>query len=58
MGVSANPAGAQNPMIKMVAMSGYPLEEAKDARSQGFVAWLQKPTSIEQLAQVVSRVLK
>ena len=48
----------QNPMIKMVAMSGYPLEEAKDTPSQGFVAWLQKPTSIEQLARVVSRALK
>jgi hypothetical protein len=52
----------QNPAIKTVLLTGYPLDldpEAKDLLAQGIVVgWLQKPVKIEQLAHTVSRVLK
>lgn len=47
-----------DPDLKMVVMSGYPLGE-KGARllRQGIVAWLEKPVSFRQLAQVVGKAL-
>jgi CheY-like chemotaxis protein len=49
----------RNPAIKVVAMTGYPLEaEAKGLLAQGAVNRLRKPLSAEQLAQVVSHALK
>jgi CheY-like chemotaxis protein len=49
----------RNPAIKVVALTGYPLEsEAKDLLNQGIVDWLQKPLNLKQLAQVVNRFLK
>jgi two-component system cell cycle sensor histidine kinase/response regulator CckA len=52
----------QNPAIKTVLLTGYPLDldpEAKDLLAQGIVVgWLQKPVKIEQLAHTVSRMLK
>ncbi len=49
----------RNLAIKVVVLTGYPLEaEAKDLLAQGIVDWLQKPLSLDQLAQTVSRSLK
>jgi PAS domain S-box-containing protein len=49
---------AQNPGLKMVLISGYLLEEKGAALlKQGITAWVQKPLSFEQLAQVVSQAL-
>ena len=49
----------QNPAIKLVAMTGYPMDSrAREGLLQDFVAWMQKPVGIEQLAQTLSRVLR
>ncbi len=49
---------AQNPDIKMVIMSGYPLEEnGANLLAQGVVDWFQKPISFEEFAKVISRNL-
>lgn len=49
---------AQNDSIKMVLMSGYPLDrEGALLLEQGVVEWLQKPLSLRGLGQVISRVL-
>jgi len=48
----------RKPDIKMVIMSGYPLEEkGAELLEQGVVAWLQKPMSVLQLSQVISQVV-
>ncbi len=49
---------AENPHLKMVMMSGYPLGE-KGARllKQGIVAWFQKPISLGQLSQILGKAL-
>jgi len=48
----------QNPSLKIVVMTGYPLgEEAQALPLEGIVDWLSKPPSMEQLAEVVDRVL-
>ncbi len=45
--------------IKVVALTGYPLEEeAEELLAQGVVDWLQKPLNLKQLAQIVSRSLR
>jgi len=50
---------AQNPNVKMVVMTGYPLgEEEQQLLSQGIIAWVQKPLNITRLAQTVNEVLK
>ena len=50
---------AQDPDIKVVIMTGYPLgEEAPKVLAQGIVDWLQKPLPMAQLANTVSRVLQ
>lgn len=49
----------RNPGVKIVALTGYPLEaEAKGLLSQGIVEWLDKPLSIEELAKTVNRALQ
>jgi CheY-like chemotaxis protein len=50
----------QDPAIKVLAMSGHPLngQELENLRSQGLGGWLPKPPSLEQLAQAVARVLE
>ena len=50
---------AHHPHVKMVIMSGYPLEQ--DGRSlleQGIVAWISKPFSVNDLAQKVAAALQ
>jgi len=50
----------QNPTLRVVALTGYPLDSNREAKSwlaEGIVDWLQKPLSLETLAQKVSRWL-
>jgi signal transduction histidine kinase/CheY-like chemotaxis protein len=49
----------RNPDIKVVVMTGYRLEaETKGPLSQGFAARLQKPLTVQQVAQTVHQALK
>jgi signal transduction histidine kinase len=49
---------AKNPAIKILAMTGYPLNmKPEDMLAQGIVGWLQKPLSFERLAQQLKQVL-
>jgi PAS domain S-box-containing protein len=49
----------RNPDIKVVVMTGYRLEaEIKGLLSQGFAARLQKPLTVQQVAQTVHQALK
>jgi two-component system cell cycle sensor histidine kinase/response regulator CckA len=51
-------AGKQ-PGVKVVAVTGYPLEEeGKSLLEQGIAAWISKPFSTEQLAQTLREVLR
>jgi len=44
----------QDPDIKVVVMSGYPLErEGKKLLSQGISAWVQKPMRLDTLSRCV-----
>jgi two-component system NtrC family sensor kinase len=43
--------------INVVLLTGHPLEQ-KLEHLEGLVAWLQKPPSLEQLADVIARGLK
>ncbi len=46
-------------MVKVVLMTGHPLEEEMERlRMQGLSDWLPKPSNLEQLAQVLTRVLE
>lgn len=50
----------QNPALRVVALTGYPLDNNREAKSwlaEGIVDWLQKPLSLEILAQTVRRWL-
>lgn len=48
----------QNPDIKMVLMSGYPLQEKEACLlEEGIVDWFQKPVSFAILAETIGRVL-
>jgi GAF domain-containing protein len=50
----------ENPHLKIVALTGYPLDNdqnTKNWQTHGIVDWLQKPITLEQLAQTVSRHL-
>jgi nitrogen-specific signal transduction histidine kinase/ActR/RegA family two-component response regulator len=46
------------PDIKLVAVSGHPLEEAQDLQSAGVMAWLKKPVGLEELATVLHQALE
>ncbi len=49
---------AQNPSIKVVMMSGYPLDQVEAGLlEQGVVDWFQKPITLGILAQTISRAL-
>jgi CheY-like chemotaxis protein len=52
----------QNPAVKIVLLTGYPLNRDREAHAlvaQGMVdAWLEKPVSASCLAQTVSLALK
>ncbi len=48
----------QRPSVRIVVLTGYPLDTAEDLSSEGVVGWLQKPLSLEQLAQVVNGALE
>jgi len=49
---------AQKPSVKMIAITGYPLEEGgKSLLEQGIVAWIQKPFTADSLADVVAKAL-
>jgi signal transduction histidine kinase/ActR/RegA family two-component response regulator len=57
--VLAQTLQAKYPAIKVIALTGYPLEtESKDLLAQGIVDWLQKPLNRRQLGQTISRSLK
>jgi two-component system cell cycle sensor histidine kinase/response regulator CckA len=44
--------------VGLVLVTGHPLErQMEDLRAQGVIDWLPKPPSLEQLADVVARVL-
>ena len=49
---------AENPDLKMVIMSGHPLEE-KGAKllEQGIVSWFKKPMSLGELSQAMGTAL-
>ena len=48
----------QNPDVKVVMMSGYPLgEEVEELLSQGTVGWVQKPVDFAKLSQLVNEAL-
>jgi CheY-like chemotaxis protein len=48
----------QHPGVKMVLMSGYPLNvESSLLLSDGIVNWLQKPIELRHMAQVISQAL-
>ena len=49
---------AEDPGVRMVMMSGYPLRDnGAELLEQGVVAWLEKPIELEPLAQMVADVL-
>lgn len=49
---------AKYPAIKIIVLTGYPLEgEAKELLDQGVIDWLQKPLNRRELAQTISRSL-
>ncbi|MEW5958425.1 MAG: GAF domain-containing protein [Chloroflexota bacterium] len=51
----------QKPGLRVVALTGYPLDtdrETKAWRADGIVDWVQKPLSLDDLAQTVNRWLK
>jgi len=48
-----------DPTVRVVVLSGHSLGgQAESLRSAGVVAWLRKPPTLQQLAQVLGRVLK
>jgi len=48
-----------NPETRVILMSGYPLGEAgRRPLDHGAVAWIQKPLSLEKLAETVEQALK
>ncbi len=49
---------AQNPHIKMVMMTGYPLyQKSQEILSQGAVPWISKPMTFKKLAQIIARTI-
>jgi len=47
-----------NPQARVILMTGYPLGETGGKRADaGVVAWLQKPLSLDRLAEVVEGAL-
>jgi DNA-binding NtrC family response regulator len=46
------------PRIKVIAMTGHPLDESTGAQPAGVVDWLQKPIGLDDLGQAVERALE
>jgi PAS domain S-box-containing protein len=46
------------PGIKVIAMTGHPLDESAGAQPAGVVDWLQKPIGLDDLGQAVERALE
>ena len=50
---------AERPDIKMLVMSGYPLDdESENLRKHGITRWVQKPFTMAQLADALSETLE
>jgi two-component system cell cycle sensor histidine kinase/response regulator CckA len=48
-----------DPAARVIILSGHPIQdEINSLREQGICAWLQKPIDLDQLAEVVARVLQ
>ena len=47
----------QSPGVQVIALSGYPREEEAMALAPDFVNWLQKPVTVDQLAEVIAQAL-
>jgi len=48
----------KNPNIKIIALTGYPLDTDKnigDWRANGIVDWLQKPLTLQKLADIIDK---
>lgn len=44
----------ENPSVNVIALTGYPLNnESKELLAQGLIGWLQKPLSLQTLAQTI-----
>jgi len=49
---------AENPHLKMIMMSGYPLDEKGAALlKEGVVAWFEKPITVNELSRIVGSAL-
>lgn len=46
-----------NPDVKMVIITGYPLDSTDELLNQGILAWAQKPLTVEKIAQTVRDAL-
>jgi len=47
-----------NPAVRVVLLSGYPINgEEGELKSAGVVGWIQKSVSLDQLAELINRVL-
>jgi hypothetical protein len=50
---------AQNPDVKVILMSGYPMHETGlQTLGSGIVDWLKKPINMPQLAKAIAQALK
>ena len=47
----------QDPEVKMVIFTGYPLDSADELLNQGILAWVQKPLTVEKIARTVRDAL-
>jgi DNA-binding NtrC family response regulator len=49
----------RSPNLPVVMLSGHPMEsELVSLQTQGLAGWLLKPPSLDQLAQLLSQVLR
>jgi CheY-like chemotaxis protein len=48
----------QSPGVKVIFMSGYPLDEGRQFLDQGLVDWFQKPISLQNLSRILSNGLR
>jgi two-component system cell cycle sensor histidine kinase/response regulator CckA len=48
---------ARFPEIKVVAMTGHPLDEDVEAQPAGVIDWLQKPIGLDELGRALERAL-
>jgi two-component system, cell cycle sensor histidine kinase and response regulator CckA len=48
---------ARYPGIKIIALTGHPLDDSQQGRPRGVLDWLQKPISLDELGRAVERAL-